>query len=148
MPGWITVVHDGAPKPDQRRVEWQPGTFKEVLSRALALGAAAGCQPGMMRVIAEGEARLAALRDRLGIDRKAGPDRLVPCEVLLTDGQTLPSWVPDLVDRAAGRPPRHEIQEKAHIVRLGPDILVPGPHLYDVVLRIARELHPNRMTSS
>lgn len=143
--GWITIGQSGARALEEQRLAWQPQTFKQILARALALGAATGCQAGMMRVIAEGEARLATLRTQLGIDRKAGPEHLAVCDVLLDDGREPPPWTPDLLDRAAGRPPRREIQEKAHIVRLGPDILVPGPHLYHAVLRIARELYPNRI---
>lgn len=165
-PGTITIVTQTGPDADGARqvLEWRPQTFKQVLSRALALGAATGCQAGMMKAIADGEARLASLREKLGIDRKAPANDLAPCVVLVEGRPTSDLWVPDLIDRAAGWDanrrnaaaqndtaqnnakghPVGEFPIDAHIVRFGPDILVPGPHLYDAVMRIARELYPNR----
>ena len=139
-------------------LRWQPRTFKEVMARALAVAAAAGCSDGMMQVVASGEARLKALRDHIGIDRKASEEGLPRCVVRVEapGGDIMPGfWVPDLVDRAAGvhpllgaGAPDEAFPELlpdmyAQVITLPAAVLRPGPHLYDMVAFIAAQIHPS-----
>lgn len=86
---------------------FEPSTFKEVLETALRLGRATDSLPGAMRVIAESEARLRMLHERLGRRRDGTlADRAVPtvaCIEWLEPIMTAGHWAPDLVDLAGGR---------------------------------------------
>lgn len=88
-------------------VSLEPQTFKEALDGALRLGRATGCLPAAMRVVAEGEARLRRLHERITRRRDSSlAGGLVPtvaCIEWLEPLMTAGHWVPDLVDLAGGR---------------------------------------------
>lgn len=151
------VVVSGLDTVPDNVLSWRPTTFKEVMSRALAVAAAVGCSEGMMRTIAAKEAGLKSLRDRLGIDRKAPSDMLPRCVVRAQtpQGDVMPGlWVPDLVDRAAGAHslmsagapdepfPDSSLEPSVRIIDLPAAVMRPGPHLYDMVHAIADQIHP------
>ncbi len=83
----------------------EPATFKEVLDAALRLGRAAGRMEGAMRAIGEGERRLRALQERLGLRRGAGLEKAptVACIEWLAPLMTAGHWTPNLVEHAGGR---------------------------------------------
>ncbi|HLT47605.1 MAG TPA: hypothetical protein VK002_10285 [Rubricoccaceae bacterium] len=121
---WLAAF--GAPDADPSAlgVPFAPATYKEVLDGALALGRAAGRLPQAMRVLAEGEARLRRLRDRLGITRRdRGGEGLPRVAVIVqADPLTLAGrWMPDVVAHAGGRPVLVEAGQ--------PDRAVPWPAL-------------------
>ena len=88
---------------DVELVDVAPATYKDVLDAALDLGRRVGRLPDAMRVVADGEARLRALADRVGGRRQPGGPR-VACvewvEPLFAAGH----WTPDLVAHAGGTP--------------------------------------------
>jgi iron complex transport system substrate-binding protein len=84
----------------------QPQTLKEVFDEALRLGRRLGRLDAAMEVLAEGEARLKALRDRIGVDRRSDPASLpsVACIEWLEPLMVAGHWMPDVVEMAGGRP--------------------------------------------
>jgi iron complex transport system substrate-binding protein len=103
---WLAAfgAHDTAPA--ALGVAFAPATFKQVLDGALALGRAAGRLPEAMRVLAEGEARLQRVRDRLGLGRADREGEGLPRVAVVGRLQPLVlagRWVPDLVAHAGGR---------------------------------------------
>lgn len=154
----VDDARDGDGRVPENALMWQPRTFKEVMARALAVAAAAGCSNGMMQVVAAGEARLKALRDHIGIDRKASGEGLPRCVVRVEapEGDIMPGfWVPDLVDRAAGVHPLLGAgapdepfptalpDASVQVITLPAAVMRPGPHLYDMVGVIAAQIHPS-----
>ncbi len=83
----------------------EPVTYKQVLGAALRLGRGVGRLPEAMRVIAEGEARLRRLRDRLGVARadEESTYPAVACVEWIEPLMTAGHWTPDLARLAGGR---------------------------------------------
>jgi iron complex transport system substrate-binding protein len=133
---WLAAFGAPTAAPAALGIAFAPTTYKEVLDGALALGRAAGRLPEAMRVLAEGEARLRRLRDRLGLAR---PDRAregLPRVAVIErhDPLTLAGrWVPDLVAHAGGRPVLVEPGQPSAAVPMAtlaatePDVLVVAP---------------------
>jgi len=108
-PDLIIVGDEGfAPAPPIATMTFAPKTFKDVLDLALALGSRLNRLSQAMHVIAHGEARLQALRQRIGITRDGQIDGAPPPSVLVLASSEPPmiagQWVPDLVAFAGGRP--------------------------------------------
>jgi iron complex transport system substrate-binding protein len=117
-------------------VPFAPATYKEVLDGALALGHAAGRLPEAMRVLADGEARLRRLRDRLGLARWDRGVVALTAVAVVEAAEPLRiagRWVPDLVRHAGGRAvlaeagaPSRDVPWAA-LVEADPDVLVVAP---------------------
>ena len=97
--------------PERRTDAGGPQTLKGVLDRVLTDARAAGRLPEAMRLLGDGELRLAQLAARLGLDRRTGTvgGRPFPTAALITaldaDTVTLTGrWGPDLLERAGARP--------------------------------------------
>ncbi len=85
---------------------FRPSTLKQVLTAVMDLGRRAGRLGEVMTLLGHQEAALKRLREDVGIPRAAPPSDLVPAAVILRtpSGWMAPGgWVPDLLDRAAGR---------------------------------------------
>lgn len=85
---------------------FRPSTLKQVLTAVMDLGRRAGRLGEVMTLLGHQEAALKRLREDVGIPRAAPPSDLVPAAVILRtpSGWLAPGgWVPDLLDRAAGR---------------------------------------------
>lgn len=84
----------------------QPQTLKEVFDEALRLGRRLDRLDAAMEVLAEGEAQLKTLRDRIGVDRRTDPASLpsVACIEWLEPLMVAGHWMPDVVEMAGGRP--------------------------------------------
>jgi len=84
----------------------QPQTLKDLFDEVLRLGREMDRLERAMEVLADGEARLKALRNRIGVDRRTDPETRpsVACiewfEPLMVAGH----WMPDVVEMAGGRP--------------------------------------------
>ncbi|MCZ6757585.1 MAG: hypothetical protein O7C39_04810 [Bacteroidetes bacterium] len=87
-------------------IVWNPTTFKGVMDHALRLAAMVHRLPVLMSAIAEREARLRTLRSWIHAPvKQQNPG--APTSVCLyweDDWRILGRWVPDLIDRAGGRP--------------------------------------------
>jgi iron complex transport system substrate-binding protein len=83
----------------------QPTTLKEVFDEALRLGRRLDRLDAAMKVLAKGEARLKALRDRIGVDRRTDPATLpsVACIEWMEPLMVAGHWMPDVVEMAGGR---------------------------------------------
>ncbi len=83
----------------------EPMTYKQVLDAALRLGRAVGRLPDAMRIVAEGETKLRALQERLGLGRTDDESRYptVACIEWIEPLMTAGHWTPDLVRLAGGR---------------------------------------------
>ncbi len=106
---WLALF--GADPAAAARFPFAPTTLKTVLSGALDLGRAAGRLPEAMRVLGEGEGRLAALAARLGLDRRAGtvggrpfPTGVVVTGVDASGVRVMGRWGPDVLERAGVAP--------------------------------------------
>ncbi|MFB6247948.1 MAG: cobalamin-binding protein [Salinibacter sp.] len=84
----------------------QPQTLKDVFDEALRLGRHLDRLDAAMEVLAQGEARLKALRDRIGVDRRTDPASRpsVACIEWLEPLMVAGHWMPDVVEMAGGRP--------------------------------------------
>ncbi len=89
-----------------KTIVWNPTTFKGVMDHALRLAAMVHRLPVLMSAIAEREARLRTLRSWIHAPvKRQNPS--APTSVCLyweDDWRILGRWVPDLIDRAGGRP--------------------------------------------
>lgn len=86
-------------------VSLEPATYKEVLDGALRLGRTLDRTQAAMRVIAEGEKRLQALRLRLGVTKRVDPETLpsVACIEWMEPLMVAGHWLPDLAEHAGAR---------------------------------------------
>ena len=94
----LTVLESAPP--------FSPSTLKQVFTGVMDLGRRAGRLGETMALLGHQEAAFRQLRESIGIPRAAPPAALVPSLVLLhsADGWQIPGgWIPDLLDRAAGR---------------------------------------------
>jgi iron complex transport system substrate-binding protein len=84
----------------------QPSTLKDLFDEVLRLGRKLGRLERAMEVLADGETRLKALRNRIGVDRRTDPETLpsVVCIEWLEPLMVAGHWMPDVVDMAGGRP--------------------------------------------
>jgi len=84
----------------------QPQTLKDVFDEVLQLGRVMDRLERAMEVLAEGEARLKALRNRVGVDRRTEPEARpsVACIEWLEPLMVAGHWMPDVVEMAGGRP--------------------------------------------
>lgn len=84
----------------------EPQTLKEVLDEALRLGRTVDRLNEAMGVIADLEADLQALRDRIGVDRRTDPETLpsVACIEWMEPLMVAGHWMPDVVEMAGGTP--------------------------------------------
>jgi len=84
----------------------QPHTLKDVFDEVLRLGRHLNRLDAAMERLADGEARLKALRDRIGVDRRTDPETLpsVVCIEWLEPLMVAGHWMPDVVEMAGGRP--------------------------------------------
>ena len=84
----------------------QPQTLKDVFDEVLRLGRHLNRLDAAMELLADGEARLKALRDRIGVDRRTDPEALpsVACIEWLEPLMVAGHWMPDVVEMAGGRP--------------------------------------------
>ncbi len=87
-------------------VSLQPQTLKGVLDEALRLGRTVDRLEAAMDVIADLEAELQALRDRIGVDRRTDPETLpsVACVEWMEPLMVAGHWMPDVVEMAGGQP--------------------------------------------
>jgi len=126
----------------------QPRTLKEVFDEALRLGRRLDRLDAAMEVLAEGEARLKALRDRIGVDRRTDPASLpsVACIEWLEPLMVAGHWMPDVVEMAGGRPVLAEAGtptkrvEWAALRDADPDVIVCMPCGFTVE-ETRRDLH-------
>ena len=115
---------------DVELVNFAPGTYKQVLDAALDLGRRVGRLPDAMRVVADGEARLRRLADRVGGRRQLGAAPRVVCVEWVEPVFTAGHWTPDLVEHAGGVPVLSEAGARSGEVTWGaiadadPDVLV------------------------
>ena len=104
---WLDAL--GCPTPDAILAEappFAPQTLKQVFTGVMDLGKRAGWLGETMALLGKQEAAFRHLREELGIPRAAPPEDLVPAIVLQStpDGWVHPGlWIPDILDRAAGR---------------------------------------------
>jgi hypothetical protein len=172
---WLDAL--GCPDQDQDAVlaeapPFAPTTLKQVFTGVMDLGKRAGRLGETMALLGRQEAAFRHLREELGIPRAAPPEDLVPAIVLQStpDGWIHPGrWIPDILDRAAGRDvmlrsgepsriagngpwggsPVHvfvlgggEVVEGSALHRVDPtDWLTPGPWLPRVIFEAASCLH-------
>jgi iron complex transport system substrate-binding protein len=136
---------------DELNVEvMESGSLKQLLGSVLKLGHRIGAGRSAMQRIANFEARLKEIRDRVGLSNQTPPEKM-PTAVCITRLQPLTvggRWIPDLVDLAGGRPllaasgePSREVVWD-EIFEADPDIIalmVEGLRM-DVVLEEARRL--------
>ena len=83
-----------------------PLTLKQILTGVMDLGRRAGRLGETMALLGHQEAEFRRLREEIGIPRAAPPSSLVPAAVLVktAEGWMAPGgWVPDILDRVAGR---------------------------------------------
>ncbi|MEF8938209.1 MAG: cobalamin-binding protein [Salinivenus sp.] len=126
----------------------QPQTLKEVFDEALRLGRRLDRLDAAMEVLAEGEARLKALRDRIGVDRRTDPASLpsVACIEWLQPLMVAGHWMPDVVEMAGGQPVLSESGtptkrvEWAALRDADPDVIVCMPCGFTVE-ETRRDLH-------
>jgi len=83
----------------------QPQTLKQVFEEVLRLGRVLDRLERAMEVLGAGEARLKALRDRIGVDRRTDPSTLpsVACIEWLEPLMVAGHWMPEVVEMAGGR---------------------------------------------
>lgn len=133
---WLAAFGAADAHPAALGVVFAPATYKEVLDGALVLGRAAGRFPEAMRVVADGEARLRRLRDRLGLARRDRAHEALPRVAVVAQAEpfTLAGrWVPDLVAHAGGRAVLAEAGQPAVAVSWAalagadPDVIVAAP---------------------
>jgi iron complex transport system substrate-binding protein len=126
----------------------QPQTLKEVFDEALRLGRRLDRLDAAMEVLAEGEAQLKALRDRIGVDRRTDPATLpsVACIEWLEPLMVAGHWMPDVVEMAGGRPvlskagtPTRQVEWTA-LRDADPDVIVCMPCGFTVE-ETRRDLH-------
>ena len=126
----------------------RPTTLKEVFDEALRLGRHLDRLDAAMEVLAEGEARLKALRDRVGVDRRTDPASLpsVACIEWLEPLMVAGHWMPDVVEMAGGRAVMAEAGtptrrvEWAALREVDPDVLVCMPCGFTIE-ETRRDLH-------
>ena len=110
-----------------------PATLKQVLTGVMDLGRRAGRLGETMALLGHQEAEFRRLREAIGIPRAAPPSNLVPVAVLVrtSAGWVAPGgWVPDILDRAAGRDVLNESGARTRSVRLE-QLGVAGPdHIF------------------
>lgn len=144
LEGWIADWADRAPA----LFSMKPETLKDVFDEVLRLGRAMDCFEEAMEVVAQGEARIRSLRNRIGVDRR-------------TDAQSLPSvasiewmeplmlaghWMPDVVEMAGGRAILAEAGEPTRRVdwprlsEVDPDVIVCMPCGFSIE-ETRRDLH-------
>jgi len=84
----------------------QPQTLKDVFDEVLQLGREMSRLEQAMEVLAEGEARLQALRNRIGVDRRTEPESRpsVACIEWIEPLMVAGHWMPDVVELAGGHP--------------------------------------------
>lgn len=166
----ITEHETAASDTGMRQFVFAPRTLKQALDLALALGREAGRFSEAMRVIAEGERRLAGLQRHLRpvIDER-GSRRTAAVVICLSPVKLAAGWVCDLVELAGGRCegpadvvfvalPGHDLSQAHEQVRgrglwsrFGPESLwlvdgsrflaYPGPSLYRAAELIAAGLY-------
>lgn len=109
--------------------DFAPATHKQVLDAALELAARIGQIEAAMAVIAESEARLRTLAERIGgRQRESGPT--VVCMEWVDPPMTAGHWTPGLVEHAGGRPllsvsgERSRYTSWAEVAEADPDVLV------------------------
>ena len=126
----------------------RPTTLKEVFDEALRLGRQLDRLDAAMEVLAEGEARLKALRDRIGVDRRTDPTSLpsVACIEWLEPLMVAGHWMPDVVEMAGGRAVMAEAGtptrrvEWAALREADPDVIVCMPCGFTIE-ETRRDLH-------
>ncbi len=102
---WLQVLDASGYQPDAER-PFQPQTLKQVFTQVMDLGRRAGRLAQVMAFLGHQEARFRQLREQIGIERAAPPEDLSPVAVVVEtpSGWFAPGgWVPDIIDRAAGR---------------------------------------------
>jgi iron complex transport system substrate-binding protein len=113
----------------------QPQTLKQVFEEVLRLGRVLDRLERAMEVLGAGEARLKALRDRIGVDRRTDPSTLpsVACIEWLEPLMVAGHWMPDVVEMAGGRAVLTESGEPSRRVdwadlrAADPDVIVCMP---------------------
>ena len=113
----------------------QPQTLKQVFEEVLQLGRVLDRLERAMEVLGAGEARLKALRDRIGVDRRTDPSTLpsVACIEWLEPLMVAGHWMPDVVEMAGGRAVLAESGEPSRRVdwadlrAADPDVIVCMP---------------------
>jgi iron complex transport system substrate-binding protein len=126
----------------------RPTTLKEVFDEALRLGRHLDRLDAAMEVLAKGEARLKALRDRIGVDRRTDPASLpsVACVEWLEPLMVAGHWMPDVVEMAGGRAVMAEAGtptrrvEWAALREADPDVIVCMPCGFTIE-ETRRDLH-------